>query len=92
MFLNEITYVCNLWPDMFRQGGCGQLDQGIVDNWNGRQRATCGVLGAVLATCWATVRYNADRVRPSKTVKVLRKVRPEEIKCAWHFTVCYLLI
>ena len=72
---------------MYRQGGCGQLDQGIVDNSNGRQRATCSVLGALLATYWATVRYNVDKVRPSQKVKVLWKMMPEETKFAWHFTV-----
>jgi hypothetical protein len=69
VFLREIRYVCNLWPDMYRQDGCGQLDQGIVGNSNGRQRATCGLLGVVLATYWATVRHNADKVRTSQKVK-----------------------
>jgi len=65
MFLKEIRYVCNLWSDMYRQGGCGQLDQGIVGNSNGRQSTTCGLLGVVLATYWATVRHKADKARPS---------------------------
>jgi len=67
MFLKEIRYVCYLWPDTYRQGGCGQLDQRIVGNSNGRQSATCGLLGVVLATYWATVRHNTDKSK-SKSI------------------------
>ena len=92
IFLKEIRYVYNLWPDMYRQGGCGQLDQGIVDNSNGRQSAPCGLLGVVLAKYWATVRHNSYNARPSQKSKVLWEMRPEESKFSWHFTVIYLPI
>jgi len=64
----------------------------IVDNSNGRQCATCSVLGALFATFWATVPFDVDKVRPSQKVKVLWKMRTEETKSAWHFTVSYLPI
>jgi hypothetical protein len=65
--LKEIRYVFNLWPDMYRQGVCGQLDQGIVGNSDGRQSATCGLLGVVLATYWATVQHNTGKSK-SKSI------------------------
>jgi len=73
---------------MYRQGGCGQREQGTVDNSNGRERATCGVLGFVLATYWATVRYNADKARPSQIKSIMEnEVRRDKICMAFHSTL-----